>query len=82
MDIMLFSLKKPEPRNHSFEDLRDSEYIIIKFPGTDKRWDPAKIITICILPCSLPDVGAGCVPFSYSVHRILGKMSHWEDYGC
>lgn len=82
MDIMLFFLKKPEPRNHSFEDLRDSEYIMIKFPETDKRWDPAKIIAICRLPCSLPDVGAGYVPFSYSAHRILGKMSHWEDYGC
>ena len=79
---MLFSLKKPEPRNDSFEDLRDSEYIMIKFPETDKRWNPAKISTICILPCSLPDVGAGYVSFSYSVHRTLEKMYQWEDCGC
>lgn len=79
---MHFSLKKPEPRNHSFEDLRDSEYIMIKFPETDKIRDPAKISTICILPCSLPDVRAGYVSFSYSVHRTLEKMSQWKDCGC
>lgn len=53
---MLSSLKKPKPRNHNFKDLRDSEYIIIKFPETEKRWDPGCVPLVLTLTVS-PEVG-------------------------